>query len=137
MALSYLRTIRFADTDAAGVVYFANTLSICHEAYEESLQQAGIELKSFFSAHQVLVPISRSQAEYLRPLACGDQVRVNLRPRALNENAYAIDFEVFRAGRVDKLAARVSTEHVCISTVRRERAPLPEGLRAWIEAGSV
>ncbi|MDJ0549913.1 MAG: 1,4-dihydroxy-2-naphthoyl-CoA hydrolase, partial [Microcystis aeruginosa] len=34
--MSYERLIYLADTDAAGVVYFAHLLSICHEAYEFS-----------------------------------------------------------------------------------------------------
>ena len=34
MAFAYYYTVRFQDTDAAGVVYFANVLRICHEAYE-------------------------------------------------------------------------------------------------------
>jgi len=36
MPFTYSRTVHFADTDAAGVVFFANFLAICHEAYEES-----------------------------------------------------------------------------------------------------
>jgi 1,4-dihydroxy-2-naphthoyl-CoA hydrolase len=32
MPFSHHRTVRFADTDAAGVVFFARTLAICHEA---------------------------------------------------------------------------------------------------------
>jgi len=47
MAFTYRRTIRFADTDAAGVVFFPNYFSICHEAYEESLAADGIEFQSF------------------------------------------------------------------------------------------
>jgi len=34
MTFAYDRKIHFADTDSAGVVYFARLLSICHEAYE-------------------------------------------------------------------------------------------------------
>ena len=44
MPFEYQRTVHFADTDAAGVVFFANYLAICHEAYEESLGAAGIGL---------------------------------------------------------------------------------------------
>lgn len=44
----YSRKIHFADTDSAGVVYFSNLLSICHEAYEEVLLSLGINLSNFF-----------------------------------------------------------------------------------------
>jgi 1,4-dihydroxy-2-naphthoyl-CoA hydrolase len=58
MFFTYNRTVRFQDTDAAGVVYFANVLSMCHEAYEASLAASGINLKSFFNNPTVLFPSS-------------------------------------------------------------------------------
>jgi 1,4-dihydroxy-2-naphthoyl-CoA hydrolase len=133
MAFTYRRTIRFADTDAAGVVFFPNYLAICHEAYEESLAVDGIELRSFFNEHGVLVPVSKSQAEYLRPLTCGDKTDITLTPSLLGPDSYAISYELHRVGPPDKLAARVRTEHVCISSRARERHALPAAITAWIQ----
>jgi 1,4-dihydroxy-2-naphthoyl-CoA hydrolase len=133
MPFVYRRTIRFADTDAAGVVFFPNHLAICHEAYEESLAADGVKLQTFFGQNDVLVPVTRSQAEYLRPLACGDQIQVTLTPTALGPDGYAIDYEVHRLGPPDKLAARVRTEHVCLSARTRERQALPPALAAWFK----
>jgi 1,4-dihydroxy-2-naphthoyl-CoA hydrolase len=132
MPFVYRRTIRFADTDAAGVVFFPNYLAICHEAYEESLAADGIELKSFFGKHGVVVPVAKSQAEYLRPLTCGDKISVTLTPAPLGSDGYAIDYDLHRLGRPERLAAQVRTEHVCISSRSRERHALPAALAAWI-----
>jgi 1,4-dihydroxy-2-naphthoyl-CoA hydrolase len=133
MPFIYRRAIRFADTDAAGVVFFPNYFAICHEAYEESLAADGIELRSFFSEHGVLVPVSKSQAYYLRPLTCGDKVTVALTPSLLGPDSYAINYELHRAGPPEKLAARVRTEHVCTSSRARERHDLPPAIAAWIK----
>jgi 1,4-dihydroxy-2-naphthoyl-CoA hydrolase len=133
MAFTYRRTIRFADTDAAGVVFFPNYFAICHEAYEESLAAEGVELQSFFGENAVGVPISKSQAEYLRPLACGDKISVTLTPALLGPDSYAISYELRRLGPPEKLAARVRTEHVCISSRSRERHDLPSAIAAWIK----
>lgn len=135
MPFSYHRTVRFADTDAAGVVFFANYLAICHEAYEESLAAAGIELQGFFQNTGVVVPISRSSAEYLRPLRPGDKLRVTATPEALSENSYAVRYELFRLSPVEKLAARLRTEHVATSPTKCERVTLPPALAAWVAAG--
>jgi 1,4-dihydroxy-2-naphthoyl-CoA hydrolase len=135
MSFSYLRTIHFPDTDAAGVVFFANYLAICHEAYEEALGAAGIDLKTFFADTGVVVPITKSEAEYLRSLACGDKVRVSVHPESLTDATYAVRYEVTRLGPVEKLAARVRTEHICIATQSRERRPLPPPLAAWLRGG--
>lgn len=133
MAFTYRRTIRFADTDAAGVVFFPNYFSICHEAYEESLAADGIEFQSFFSEHGVAVPVSKSQADYVRPLTCGDKVSVTLTPSLLGPDSYAISYELHRLGHPDRLAARVRTEHVCMSSHARERHALPPAIAAWIK----
>lgn len=134
MPFTYTRTIHLADTDAAGVVYFARTLSLCHEAYEEALAAAGIRLAALLGAEDLIVPISKSEAEYLRPLQSGDKVRISLSPEPLSENSFAIKFEVVRLGSAEKVAARVRTEHVCTSPSKRERVPLPPKMAAWVNA---
>jgi 1,4-dihydroxy-2-naphthoyl-CoA hydrolase len=135
MPFIYPCTVHFADTDAAGVVFFANYLRICHEAYEAALAAAGVELKSFFSEAGVLVPISQSEASYLRPLFPGDKLSVSCAPAALSNHSYEIRFEITRLGPPDKVAGRVRTEHVCIGSKTRERQALPAELAAWVKAG--
>lgn len=135
MPFAYFRTVHFPDTDAAGVVFFARYLSICHEAYEEALAAAGVPLGTFFADHGVVVPIAKSEASYLRPLMCGDKLRIDVTPRPLTENSYALDYVIWKLGTSEKRAAVVRTEHVCISSHTRERLPLPPHLAAWVHAG--
>jgi 1,4-dihydroxy-2-naphthoyl-CoA hydrolase len=134
MPFSYHRTIHLADTDAAGVVFFANLLAICHEAYEEALAAAGVELNGFFRDNALVVPIAASEASYHRPLAAGDRVRVTVAPATLTENSFEIRFEIIKLGpRAEKLAVRARTEHVCIDAKTRGRLPLPPDLAAWAQ----
>jgi 1,4-dihydroxy-2-naphthoyl-CoA hydrolase len=135
MSFSYARTVHFPDTDAAGVVFFARYLSICHEAYEESLADAGIPLNTFFADQGVVIPIAKSEATYLRPLLCGDKLRVEVTPARLTDNSFALDYVIWKTGPSDKRAAVARTEHVCISSKTRERLPLPPVLVAWLDGG--
>ena len=135
MPFTYARTVHFADTDAAGVVFFANYLSICHEAYEESLSASGIDLKSFFSDNGVVVPIAKSETEYLRPMSCGDKLEVSVSAKALSENTFELRFEVMRLGAQAKCAARARTEHVCVDSKTRARKALPAPLASWVAMG--
>jgi 1,4-dihydroxy-2-naphthoyl-CoA hydrolase len=135
MPFTYQRTVHFSDTDAAGVVFFANYLAICHEAYEESLSAAGINLNGFFSDNGVVVPIAKSEADYRRPIACGDKLLVSVSPKALSQDSFEIRYEITRLGPPDKSAARVRTEHVCIDSGTRSRKSLPGVLGAWVAAG--
>jgi 1,4-dihydroxy-2-naphthoyl-CoA hydrolase len=138
MPFTYHRTIHFSDTDAAGVVYFANYLSLCHEAYEEALADAGVDIARLFSERGVVIPVSQSSADYLRPLVCGDRVSVSVRPSALTPDSFAIDYEVVRLGRdgaPSKLAAKARTRHVCIRSSDRMRQSLPDAIATWVNAG--
>ena len=134
MPFIYQRTVHFSDTDAAGVVFFANYLAICHEAYEESLSAAGINLNGFFSDNGVVVPIAKSEADYRRPIACGDKLLVSVSPKALSQDSFEIRYDITRLGPPDKTAARVRTEHVCIDSGTGSRKALPSVLAAWVAA---
>ena len=135
MPFVYSRTVRLADTDAAGVVFFARTLAICHEAYEAALADTGIDIHDLLGANGIVVPISRSEADYKRPLRPGDQLRITVAPTSLSENSFALHFEITKLGPPEKLATVVRTEHVCTAPAKRERAPLPPKLAAWVRAG--
>ena len=135
MPFSYQRTIHFSDTDAAGVVFFANYLSICHEAYEEALGAAGVELGKFFSDTGVVIPIAKSEAAYQRPMQTGDKIHVTVTPRRLSEDSFELRYEMFRFGPPEKRTAVLRTEHVCIATAGRARLPLPPALARWVDAG--
>ncbi|KAB8335330.1 acyl-CoA thioesterase [Scytonema tolypothrichoides VB-61278] len=130
MAFTYNRTIRFQDTDAAGVVYFANILSICHEAYEESLIVSGINLKDFFTNPSVAFPIVHANVDFFRPLYCGDNLVIRLMPQQLSVDRFEVAYEVI-VGEV--IAAKVVTRHVCIETSSRTKTELPENMKQWLE----
>lgn len=135
MPFVYRRTIHFPDTDAAGVVFFANYLSICHEAYEEALGAAGLDLRRFFADTGTVVPIAKCEAEYLRPLVCGDSVQVSVLPEWVSENTFVVRYEMTLLSAFEKTAARLRTEHVCLASRTRERQAFPPKLATWIRNG--
>ncbi|MBD2355587.1 acyl-CoA thioesterase [Tolypothrix sp. FACHB-123] len=130
MPFTYKRSVRFQDTDAAGVVYFANILGICHEAYEESLEAAGIDLKAFFSNPAVAFPIVHANVDFLRPIFCGDKLLVNLMPQKLGGEKFEIAYEISLA---DVLVAKAITRHVCIDVSSRSKQELPGEIINWLE----
>lgn len=139
----HYRPVRFQDTDAAGVVYFANVLNFCHEAYEASLQAAGINLRQFFQGAVVAVPIVEAQVKFAEPFYCGDRVRIELQPKQLTPETFEIIFQLWRELEPSvhefelnhphqRPAAQASSRHICIDAQKRQRCPLPAELLAWL-----
>lgn len=133
MSFTYNRTVRFQDTDAAGVVYFANVLVMCHEAYENSLAKAGINLKTFFSRAAVAVPIIHSSVDFSEPMFCGDRLLIEGIPQRLSDSKFEIKYHVVDAASPQQHLATALTRHVCIDTTTRTQIFLPESMINWLD----
>jgi 1,4-dihydroxy-2-naphthoyl-CoA hydrolase len=130
MSFTYQRIVRFPDTDAAGVVYFANVLSICHEAYEASLADSGISLKGFFTRTSVAFPIVHANVDFFRPMYCGDNLAVSLVPQKIGVDKFEVSYEIT----IDEvIVAKAVTRHVCIDAMSRSRQELPDYMINWLE----
>ena len=135
------RTVRFGDTDAAGVMHFHQLLRWCHEAYEESLEHYGLPAASVFPRPEwaddsptVALPIVYCQAEFRRPLLVGDQLSISLRPESLGNEGFEVSYGFERDGQP---VAQGLTRHLAITAAKRQRCPLPEGIRRWLEASGI
>lgn len=130
---TYQRTVHFCDTDAAGVVYFANVLAMCHEAYEASLAEAGIDLKAFFRNSEIAVPIAHAEVDFWRAMECGDRLVLHLMPTRLSPAEFAIAYTIFSDSQPEKPVSKALTRHVCINPATRQRQPLTVELERWLQ----
>lgn len=123
MKFIYSRKIHFADTDSAGVVYFAQLLSICHEGYEEYLASLEIDLKHFFRNEDFAIPIVHAEIDFFKPLFCGDVIDITLNMVKPTPKLLEINYEIFK--QEEKIAV-AKTKHICINPQTRKTQPLPE-----------
>ena len=120
----YQRQIHFADTDSAGVVYFANLLSICHEAYESFLAiELQINLATFFRDSTTAIPIVHADIDFLQPLFCGDEIAITLEFNLLNEKVFEISYQITKQ---ETIVAKALTRHICIDPKIRQTKSLPK-----------
>lgn len=134
MPFIYDRPVHFRDTDAAGVVYFAHVLAMCHEAYEASLATSGIDLHKFFSRRATAVPITHAHADFLCPMGMGDRLQIHLTPHRLGPAEFEITYHIVTATAPERILSRAVTRHVCIHVAERSRQDLPKSLVAWMTA---
>ncbi len=139
MPFVYSRVIRFHETDAAGVVYFANLLTLCHEAYEAALAAADIDLQVFFSdADETAVPIIHTEADFYQALRCGDAISVVVKPKQLSPHSFEVAYAIWGQSAVAESAEKplvsALTRHVCINVHSRRRHALTPALVDWIDA---
>lgn len=138
--LSQQRTVRFGDTDAAGVMHFHQLLRWCHEAYEQSLEQFGIQATALFPTPNggvaVALPIIHCSADFLRPLACGDMLSVQLTPLPLDSGRFEVAYVFRRSTDDSQEVARGLTRHLAIDTSSRRRCLLPPAIDQWLQGST-
>lgn len=136
MPFQYSRRVYLGDTDAAGVVYFARGMEICHEVYEESLASSDISLKQMLADKKIALPIVRAEIDFLRPLFCGDRITISLTTKLINSSEFIVNYQIFifNVANSDKILVQAKTNHVSIDPAKRIRIDLPQTILNWLEA---
>ena len=132
------RSVRFGDTDAAGVMHFPRLFSWCHEAYEESLERFGLAAADIFPrpghTPAVALPVVHCSADYQRPLVCGDALTIELRPERIDPACFELHYRFSRDG---EPVAQALTRHLAIDSLSRRRCALPAEIQRWLEASGL
>jgi acyl-CoA thioester hydrolase len=70
--------VYYEDTDAAGVVYYANYLKFLERARTEWLAAAGIGLGELEREHNAVFVVHRLEIDYIRPARLGDSLTASV-----------------------------------------------------------
>ena len=135
------RTVRFGDTDAAGVVHFHELFRWCHETWEESLEKYGIVLLEIFPTTKinscqldVALPIVHCEANYFKPLYVGDTITIELNPEKLDESSFVLRFKLVKNS---EDIGSINIKHASINPITRERCTLSEQINMWLYQSSL
>lgn len=132
MAFETKTSIRLHDTDAAGVVFFANYFRMAHTAYEEFLQSIDCGLEQIIGESDYLILIAHAEADYLRPFRLGEEISISIRATKIKRVSFELTTEI-KDGE-GWAVANVRTVHVAVEKVTSRTVGLPEILRAGLES---
>ena len=68
--------VYYEDTDAGGVVYYANYLRYAERARSEMLRAVGIGQRALAESEGVVFAVSRCEVDYLRPARLDDALEI-------------------------------------------------------------
>lgn len=123
--------VYFEDTDAGGVVYYANYLKFMERARTEWLRQCGFEQDRLRAEAGVLFVVRSVSLDLRRPARFNDTLSVSCRPTALGRARVDVTQAVSRD------AVELATANVRLACVDAERfvpVAIPVPVRAAIES---
>lgn len=118
--------VYYEDTDAGGVVYYANYLRFMERARTEWLRSLGVEQDRTRAEHGIIFVVASVEIEYLRPARFNDALEVSVTVPELKNASITFAQEVARDG-VILCRATVLAASVDAVTLRPRR--LPPGLK--------
>ncbi len=116
--------VYYEDTDAGGVVYFANYLRFMERARTEWLRRLGFDQSELRERQGVLFVVRGVEATYQRPARLDDALTVQSRLAALSRAALRFEQSIVRDG---ETLVSGSSEVICVgaSSLRPTRMPEP------------
>lgn len=120
-------TAQVHDTDAAGVIYFANFYRMAHTAYEAFMESMGYSIRYFLDEAPCLPLIVHSQADYKKPIRTGDKLKIELTVAKVGTSSYGLAYQI--KDHNDDLVADLKTVHVTVSKKSNGKLPLPEDFK--------
>lgn len=90
--------VYWEDTDAGGIVYYANYLRYAERARSELLRTLGIHQRAFADETGLLFAVRRLEAEYLSPARLDDALEVVTTVTEARGASVAMNQDVRRAG---------------------------------------
>lgn len=122
--------VYYEDTDAGGVVYYANYLRYMERARTEWLRHLGFEQDRLLEEDRIVFPVRRIEVEYLRPARFNDRLEVRTRILAPGRASIGFEHEIIRAGGESVCRGRVDV--VCVDAGPFRPRPIPDRIRAAI-----
>jgi acyl-CoA thioester hydrolase len=121
--------VRYAETDAMGVVYYANYLTYFEVARVEYLRSAGVEYRAL-EDDGLVAAVTSAQVNYRLPAKFDDELSLWVRYVPIGRARFRFEYEVWRE-QDNALIVSGYTEHAMLSkeTLRPVRMP------AWVLEG--
>jgi len=135
------RRVEFHETDAAGIMHFSNFFRWMEVCEHEWFRALGLPMMSTTPEGVRLGwPRRATSCDFVRPLRCGDQVRISVSAAAMGTTSvtYEFVFEKDRAGKWTEVArGKMTTVHVRQdATGRMEAEPMSKAVREALSSKS-
>ena len=117
--------VYYEDTDAQGVVYYANYFRFMERARTEWLRALGVDQVAMIEEERRIFVVTETKAEFIVPARFNDQIIVTARLAGLTRATFDIEQNIYLDSLDGALVLRGSVRAACLNadTLRPTRVP--------------
>lgn len=120
--------VYYEDTDAGGVVFYANYLKFMERARTEWLRALGVEQDSLRQQLNVLFVVRSVTIDYKKPAKFNDLLSVSVVPKELKKASITFKQDISREGDEINLLTTSEVNVVCLNAGDFSPSPIPKEL---------
>lgn len=127
--------VYYEDTDAGGVVFYANYLRYLERARTEWLRSHGFEQDELRTDYGIVFAVRAVDIKYLKPARFNEQLTVSVEKIQLKQASMAMQQSVFKLD-ADKneLIVKATVNVVCLHSEKFSPSPIPKPIFEEIKA---
>ena len=116
--------VYWEDTDAGGIVYYANYLKFMERARTEWLRALGCDQTAMRDEHRLQLVVARANVEYRRPARFDDRLDVDVRVLDLRRASVELEQQVLSPHRELLCRAKIRVGCIDLETFRPRGIPI-------------
>lgn len=120
--------VYYEDTDAGGVVYYANYLRFMERARTEWLRSLGFDQRRLAEEAGVVFVVRALEAEFLAPARLDDQLLIGVRPVRCRRASFECQQTVAREAAPDQVLCRGRVRVACLRASDFRPVAMPKAI---------
>ena len=128
---NYSLTLRvyYEDTDAGGVVYYANYLKFYERCRTEYLRELGFEQDQLINEHRIVFVVRHVDVDYLRPALFNDELIVNLKVVKMTKVSFVFEQTVVAKRDLETVINKAKITVVCVDKTAFRATAIPDAIK--------
>jgi len=123
--------VTYADTDKAGIIYYANYLKYLEQGRTELMRSLGVRYRDLEVKRKLFLPAVSAHCEYLAPSRYDDLLTIRTWISHLGRASISFSCEVHDGELAGKVVARVHSRHAIVTDLWRP-ARVPSDLKVLL-----
>ena len=114
----YNTKVYYEDTDAAGIVYYANYLKFLERARSEVIYSIGLTNKKLLSDHGTIIIVKSCNIDYKKPAKFEDSLEIISEIKTISKSSFTMDQIIKRNEEI------ISEAETVLVTINTEGKPI-------------
>ena len=114
----YNTKVYYEDTDAAGIVYYANHLKFLERARSEAMYSIGLTNKKLLNDYGTIIIVKSCKIDYKKPAKFEDSLEIISKIKTISKSSFTMDQIIKRKDEI------ISESEIVLVTVNAEGKPI-------------